>query len=183
MKNKDRIAGFLLLAATGCASASLPEEHHDRFHFPEHRMYLEEPTGKAVGVPYKILGWVRTKTSYTTLEQQINDPSLCKNYYNKAARMLLKEADKIGADAVIKVRSVVFNMDGSTREYVTPECADDGAEGEILLRGIAIKFTPKPKKHKVPGGSEAEAVHATPAPNVQPTPMATPEMDFPPVSN
>ena len=74
------------------------------------------------------------------MEQNPNDTRLCKNYYNKAARALLKEAKKVGADAVIKVRSIVMTMDTKVQEFPTPECSDDGAEAEILLRGIAIRF-------------------------------------------
>ena len=146
MRNRLLALFSLALLQVGCASAPLPEEHHDHYAFPPYRVYLEEPTGKAIGVPYKILGWVRSKAEFATMEQEVNNSKLCKNYYNKAARLLLKEADKVHADAVIKVRSVVFNLDGTVEEHATPECSDDGAEGEVLLRGIAIKFTPNPKK-------------------------------------
>jgi len=142
---------FILFWFGGCASTELPEEHHDHFVFPEYRVYIEEPTGKALKAPYKVLGWVRSKESFPTMEQAVvNSESLCKNYYNKAARQLLKEAEKVKADAVIKVRSIVFMMDGTTTEYPTPECSDDGAEGEILLRGIAIQFLPTPSPSPSP---------------------------------
>lgn len=131
----------LSLGAFACATGGLPEEKHAVYAFPEKSVFVEEPIGKDQGRPYKVLGWVRSKAEYPTMEQQnANDNRLCRNYYNKAARDLLKEAKKVNADAVIKVRSVVLTMDGRTEEHVTPECSDDGADGEILLRGIAIKF-------------------------------------------
>ncbi|MBC7396687.1 MAG: hypothetical protein H7333_04515 [Bdellovibrionales bacterium] len=135
------LTGFGL---SGCAT-SLPLEKHDRYGFPETRVFVEEPTGKVEGVPYQATGWVRAKVTWATMEQEPNSKSLCHNYYNKAARQLLRDAKKAGSDAVIKVRSVVILLDGKTEEHSTPECSDDGAEGEILLRGIAIKFTPKHK--------------------------------------
>jgi hypothetical protein len=138
--------GLSLLS--GCASGGLPEEHHEHFKFPEKRVYIDEPTGKAGTFPYKVMGWVRSKAAYPTLQQSVNNQGLCKNYYNKAAQTLLKEAEKAGADAVIKVRSVIFNLDGTMEEHSTPECSDDGAEGEVLLRGIAIRFLPKTKNLK-----------------------------------
>ncbi len=131
---------------TACATSQLPEERHSVHSFPESRVYVEEPTGRAEKVPYKTLGWVKSRATFPTMEQEPNNPMLCRNYYNKAAALLLKEAQKAGADAVMKVRSIVILFDGRIEEHVTPECSDDGAEGEILLRGIAIKFKPVPKK-------------------------------------
>lgn len=156
---------------SGCATPQLPEEHHVHYSFPPVRVYVEEPTGKAEGWPYKVMGWVRAKASFPTMEQAINNPGLCKNYYNKAARDLLKEAGKVKADAVIKVRSVVFMIDGKTEEHDTPECSDDGAEGEILLRGIAIKFLPK--TGPTPAVTATSIDPVTPA-NVKPSPKPVP---------
>ncbi len=127
----------------GCAT-SLPEPKHDRYAFPD-KVFIEEPTGRLQGVPYKPLGWVKAKATWPTMEHESNNQSLCRNYYNRAARNLAREAEKAGADAVIRVRSIVILLDGKTEEHPTPECSDDGAEGEILLRGVAIKFTPPPK--------------------------------------
>lgn len=149
MNHKISICCLLILGIfSGCAS-SLPEERHDSYLFPEHSVYLEEPSGKDLGRPYRVLGWVRAKAEYPTMEQNANDLKLCKNYYNKAARDLLKEAKKVKADAVMKVRSVVILMDGKFEEYGSPECSDDGANGEVLLRGIAIQF--KHLSDKKPG--------------------------------
>lgn len=130
-----------------CAT-SLPEAKHEHYSFPESKAYVEEPTGKLQGKPFKPLGWVRAKATWATMEQEKNNQSLCRNYYYKAVRNLVRDAEKAGADAVIKIRSVVILLDGKTEEHLTPECSDDGAEGEILLRAIAIKFLPVPKvKH------------------------------------
>jgi hypothetical protein len=149
--NKKVSASFLIFTAalfSGCAT-SLPEERHDTFHFPDELVYVEEPTGEFKGRPYEVLGWVRAKAHFPTLEQDPNSQKICKNYYNKATRDLLKQAKKEAkGDAVIKVRSVVILMNGKTEEHPTPECSDDGAEGEILLRGIAIKWKPLPEEEK-----------------------------------
>ncbi len=93
------------------------------------------------------MGWVRSKADWPTLDQDNFSQSLCKNYFNKAVAGLLKEAKKAGADAVIQVRSVIFTLDGKTEEHSTPECSDDGAVGEVLVRGIAIKFKPLAEKN------------------------------------
>jgi hypothetical protein len=126
---------------SGCAT-TLPEAHHDAFKYPESGVYLDLPTGEFAGREYEPLGWVKARSHYVTMEEDPNNSLLCKNYYNKAARTLLKDAIKAKADAVIQVRSVVMTMDGKIEEFKTPECSDDGAEGEILLRGIAIRFKP-----------------------------------------
>lgn len=131
--------GFCLVLSA-CAS-SLPKERHDLYTFPEENVYRELPSGKDLHRPYTVMGWVRSKAEYPTFEQaEVGGQALCKNYYNKAAESLLNEAEKAGGDAVMQVRSVVQTLDGKFQEYPSPECSDDGAQGEILLRGIAIKF-------------------------------------------
>jgi hypothetical protein len=119
-------------------------ERHARYRFPRERVYIEEPEGKDSGRPYQPLGWVKSKATWSTLDQDPNSPRLCRNYFNKAAKSLLEEAHKAGADAVIKVRSVVLLLDGKLEFHPRAECSDDGAEGEVLLQGIAIKFKPLP---------------------------------------
>jgi len=131
---------LLLLVFTGCAT-SLPEEHHSKYRFPSERVYVNLPTGQDANRPYEVLGWVKSRAEFPTFEQATqNNPALCRNYYNKAARELLRQADGVGADAVIQVRSVVMLLNGKFETYSTPECADDGQSGEILLRGIAIHY-------------------------------------------
>ncbi len=124
-----------------CAS-SLPKERHDVHRFPEKLVFVEEPTGEFKSREYEVLGWVRSRAHYPTMEQDPNSDRLCRNYYNKAASELLTEAKKAKAEAVIRVRSIVLLMDGRVEEHVTPECSDDGAEGEVLLRGVAIRWKP-----------------------------------------
>ena len=136
---------ILILVLSGCAS-SLPEEKHKTFTFPEMGAFVELPTGKYEKRPFETLGWVRTKVNYPTMEQDPNNTKLCKNYYNKGVAQLLNEAKKAGGEAVIQIRSVVMLMDHSVQEYATPECYDDGAEGELLLRGVAIKYKKIPPK-------------------------------------
>ncbi len=76
-----------------------------------------------------------------TIEEGISEgKTLCANYYNKAVNSLVEAARRKGADAVIDVKSVVFLEDGRKEEYQTPECADDGMEGQILTQGIAVKW-------------------------------------------
>ena len=140
---------FVLLVTAGCAS-TLPAERHAIYHFPSEAVFVEQPTGENTGRPMKALGWVRSKAHFPTLEQRTHDSALCRNYYHKAAGQLLKEARKVGADAVIQVRSIVFLFSGQTQEFPTPECSDDGAEGEILLRGIAVQYLPWPSPTPVP---------------------------------
>lgn len=147
---------LLSLLLTACAT-SLPEERHAKFSFPKQKVYLEVPTGADEKRPYEVLGWVKARATFPTMEQEQNSPAICRNYFNKASQSLLKEAVKAGGEAVIKVRSVVLFMDGKFKEYPTPECSDDGAEGEVLVRGVAIRY----KKEIVP----------------TPTPVKTPAID------
>jgi hypothetical protein len=149
------ISIFLFVFFFSACSTDLPVEHHSHFSFPKHEAYVELPNGAHEGQPYETLGWVRAKAEYPTLEQIPNDPALCLNYYNKAVRNLLKEAKKVNGDAVIEIRSVIMFMDGTFEEKKTPECSDDGQEGEILLKGIAIKYKPFP----------------SPSPSASPSPM------------
>ena len=41
---------------------------------------------------------------------------------------------------------VVYFRDGKSPRYKTPECADDGNEGQILLEGKAIRYLREKKK-------------------------------------
>ena len=128
-----------LLLLSACATG-LPEERHAKYAFPSEKVFNELPTGEFENRPYEVLGWVKARATFPTMEQEQNSPSLCRNYFNKAVKSLLTEAYKAGGEAVIRVRSVVMFMDGKFKEYPTPECSDDGAEGEVLVRGVAIKY-------------------------------------------
>ena len=118
----------------------MPTPSHKKYTFPPN-VYLE-----SVERPYEILGRVRAKVDYETLDANREEKDLCRNYYKKAATELLELAKKKGGDAVLEVRSVVFLVDGRTENYKTPECSDDGAEGQVLLQGIAVKWKPDPPK-------------------------------------
>ncbi len=147
MSPKFHLVIFLFLLSC----VSVPERtNHSQFPFPEKGVFPELPGGADAKRPYETLGWVRAKADWPTLDQDSYSQSLCRNYFNKAVSSLYKEAKKVGADAVIQVRSVVFTLDGKTEEYATPECSDDGATGEVLVRGIAIKFKPLKEKISAP---------------------------------
>jgi hypothetical protein len=148
-----------LLLLSACASVPAAplldkKTKHSRYPFPEADVFMELPTGRDEGRNYDVLGWVRSKAYWPTTDQDGYSEGLCRNYFNKGARQLLKEARKVGADAVIQVRSVVFMLDGKVEEFPRPECSDDGLEGEVLMRGIAIKYKPLQKSlrtSKAPG--------------------------------
>jgi hypothetical protein len=115
----------------------LPSPKFTRFAFPKGSVFVGNTDRK-----YTVLGWVRAKVNYPTLDPSREEDDLCKNAYNKAARDLLDKARKNGADAVVDMKSVVFLEDGRRETYATPECADDGQEGQILAQGIAVKWKP-----------------------------------------
>ncbi len=117
---------------SGCASVPTPK-------FTRHRFPKEAYVGD-VKRPYTSLGIVRSKVNFGTLDPNHEEEALCLNYYNGAAEELLKFARQKGGDAVIDIQSVVFYEDGSSAMFKTPECSDDGDEGQILLQGIAVKW-------------------------------------------
>lgn len=90
--------------------------------------------------PYEALGLVRTRVNFPSLDPRHDESQLCANYFNKAARDLLNRAREQGGDAVIDIKSVVFLIDGRSEVHPTPECSDDGAEGQVLAQGIAVKW-------------------------------------------
>jgi hypothetical protein len=119
------------------ACTTLPKPKHDKFRYPKDA-YVETP--KRAYVP---VGTVRSKVNFTSLDPNHEETELCKNYYNKAVAELVKFAHAKGADAVIDVKSVVFLEDGRVETYKTPECSDDGGEGQILAQGTAIRWKPE----------------------------------------
>jgi hypothetical protein len=141
------IARILRLSATvaalaGVGCATLPEPKYNRYSFPEDSVYVDgKPAHR-----FKVVGIVRVRVNYSSLNPEHEELELCRNYYNKAAKDLLKRAHReMKADAVVDVRSVVYFMDGKSKRYKTPECADDGNEGQILLEGKAARYLPDPK--------------------------------------
>lgn len=113
---------------------TLPKVVHEKHKFPRFA-YVGEP-----GRPYKKLGLVKTKVLFPTLDVDSDERVLCKVYYNKAVKDLLKRAQAVKADAVIDVHSAVFMIDGRSEVFKTPECTDDGQEGQVLVEGIAIRW-------------------------------------------
>jgi hypothetical protein len=139
-----RLALAVSLLAISACTTSLPEIKHPKFAFPDNA-YVSD-----VRRPYDKLGLVKSRVDFPTLDPNREEGDLCNNYYNKGVRDLVKRAKKVGADAVIQIRSVVFMEDGHVETYPTPECADEGEEGQILLEGIAIKWKPTPVASDVP---------------------------------
>ncbi len=130
-----------LLCGGMAACSSLPRVEHRHFKFPSDRAF--------VGVPeraYEVLGRVRADARFPTLDPDASEERLCRNYYNQAVRKLVDVArSEAKADAVIEVRSVTVLLDGRKERHETAECADDGAEGEVLVEGIAVRWKPDPK--------------------------------------
>lgn len=123
----------MMLLMTSCTT--LPTPKQNRHTFPKNSVYIGN-----IDRPYQTLGWVRTKVEYPSLDPNLEEDDLCRNYFNKAAIDLLQRARDHGGDAVIDMKSVVFLEDGRQEFYSTPECSDDGQEGQILAQGIAIRW-------------------------------------------
>jgi hypothetical protein len=140
-----------LVTWIGCST--LPTPHVTKYSFPKEDVYVEEKPKRK----FNVLGSVRARVNYNSMNPEREEKDLCQNYYNKAVADLLKRAKKEAkADAVAEVRSVVFFLDGTSKTYVTPECSDDGGEGQVLVQGLAIQWerppsptpslSPQPKK-------------------------------------
>ncbi len=146
------VAGFARLAAAiavigGFSCATLPEPKYKKYAFPEGEAFVDRKPARK----YKVLGPVRVRVNYSSLNPDHEEQDLCRNYYNKGAKDLVKRAHRdLKGDAVIDVRSVVYFMDGKSKRYPTPECADDGNEGQVLMEGQAIRYLPDPKASEHP---------------------------------
>ncbi|MCM2322004.1 MAG: hypothetical protein NDJ90_01950 [Oligoflexia bacterium] len=127
------------LSWAGVACTTLPTPKVSSYAFPKGEAFV----GNA-DRPYETLGLVRTKVEYFTLDPMHEEEDLCRNYYNKAVRDLVKRAKEKGADAVIDVKTVVFTADGRQEFHPTAECTDEGDEGQVLAQGIAIRWKPEP---------------------------------------
>lgn len=123
-----------VFALVWAACSSSPQPQFKRFAFPKNAYSGD------IQRPYIVLGPVRSRVDYPSLDVVHEEKELCHNYFNKAARDLVKYAKKQGADAVIDVKSVVFLVDGRTELHQAPECSDDGATGQVLAQGIAVKW-------------------------------------------
>ena len=157
MKNaviNKRILGFIpllfLIIFIGCST--LPSQKHKNYAFPTKVAFFGD-----VKRPYLVLGLVRSKAEFQSLDPVREENDLCKNYFNKAVRDLVKFAKDKGGDAVVDVKSVVFLEDGRQETYPTPECSDDGMEGQVLTQGIAVKWK-EAKPVKAAAAAAAAAV-------------------------
>ncbi len=124
----------IAIASSGCSS--LPEAKHKNYSYPVQDAFMGIPDKR----PYEKLGLVRSKVNFLSLDPGREEADLCKNYFNKAIRDLVTLAKEKGGNAVMQVKSVVFLEDGRVETYTTPECSDDGMEGQALAQGIAIKW-------------------------------------------
>lgn len=129
--------GWFACVFSVLSCATLPEPDHKTFEFPEGKAFMDKLPSR----PYKTVGEVKSKVNYSTMGIEDDANVLCKNYFNKAVKKLVEYAEKRGADAVIDVQSVVVLLDGKIETYPRAECYEDGAEGQVLARGIAIKWS------------------------------------------
>lgn len=155
----DRLSGFViwvLLALGGGACSSAPRSvpTPEITKLTPADVYIGEPQGRE----YEILGTVRTWEEFPTLLDDSFDEQefrrRCRKAFYQASAKLLKIARENGGNGVVDVRSVVFLADGR-REYLpSAECSEDGAEGEALVEGKAIRWKgdgapkPRPKSRK-----------------------------------
>ncbi len=134
MRKKDTLVFWLLLGGGACAT--LPTPSHKSFEFPAGEAFI----GHSVSRPYQILGWVKSKVNFLSLDPDREESDLCKNYYSKSVQGLVQMAKDKGGNAVMDVQSVVFLENGRQETYSTAECSDDGMEGQALTQGIAIQW-------------------------------------------
>ena len=153
-------APMLLIAfVLGVGCTTLPEPKVTKYAFPTKTAFIGDP-----GRPYQVLGQVRTKKEFMTLDPNHEEAFLCKNYYNKAVADLVKRSKAQGGDAVIDVKSVVLLVDGRHEYYATAECSDEGDGGQILVQGIAVKWRPAGWVNPQPLASPSPVPAASPAP-------------------
>lgn len=129
-----KISLFAAVFTAVSSCTTLPKVVHEKHKFPQNA-YVGNPSR-----PFKKLGLVKTKVAYPTLDPDSDERVLCKVYYNKAVKDLYKRARDVKADAVIDVHSAVFMIDGRSEVFKTPECTDDGQEGQVLVEGIAVRW-------------------------------------------
>jgi hypothetical protein len=140
------VSAFAAWAVLACTT--LPKPKQSWYTFPKDA-HVED-----VSRASDRLGVVRSKVNFRTLDADYDEDKLCKNYYNKAVAELVRHAKAKGADAVIEVRSVVFLENGKSEIHKTPECSDDGEEGQILAMGVAVRW----KKDDGPSPSPTPSV-------------------------
>lgn len=135
----------VMIGVGSLACTSMPEVHHKSYTFPKDKAFVGD-----VKRPYEKLGMVRAEVNFQSLDFSREEDDLCRNYYNKAVRDLVKLAEEKGAQAVIDVKSIVFYQDFRSQVYSTPECSDDGGEGQALVQGVAVVW----KDSKASGDSK-----------------------------
>lgn len=130
----------LFLSWSGCST--LPSEMHDFYDFPKRDAYVQLPPVEKSRI--ENLGTLRTKINFSMTSPQMDEVKLCRNYYHQAAQRLLKMAKKEkDAEGIFLIRSVVFYLNGKSEFFETPECSDDGSEGQILLQAEAYRLKNK----------------------------------------
>ena len=127
----------MAVALSGCTT--LPKQEHVHYKFPKDQASITIPKRE-----HEVIGVVRDKVDYTSLDMDTDEETLCRIYFNKSVANLVSQAEKKGADYVIDVKSVVFYPDGKWEAHPGPECADDGMTGQVLTRGTAVKWKPDP---------------------------------------
>ncbi len=126
----------LLFVCSGFLSCnSLPKSE-----FKPHKFPSEEAFIGAVKRASQSMGMVRAKVDYPTLDGDHEEGELCQNAFNKAVSDMVKMAKGKGADAIVNVKSVVFYEGGQHENYPSPECSDDGMEGQVLTEATAVKW-------------------------------------------
>jgi hypothetical protein len=131
------------LALASCAT--LPAPNYTSYSLPEEGVFIDEVPSRK----FKVLGLVRVRVNFSTLNPERDEQELCRNYYRKGLRDLLARARRERkADAIMDVESVVYYLDGKLQAFKSPECSDDGGEGQILLQAKAIRYLPDPVKKK-----------------------------------
>jgi hypothetical protein len=153
----------LAALAAGCVSAPTYETPRvKRYDFPKGEAFFDEP---APAREYETLGQVRTMVEYSSLNPEMDEAELCRNYFHEALHDLVARARDAGGDAVIGVRSVVMLINGKVETHRTPECADDGQGGQVLAQGIAVRWKDaKRRRRKLRSLRELPPLEAAPAP-------------------
>jgi len=164
------MVGATSLAVYGCSS--MPQPKFEKYSFPKEDTFTGKPKK-----PFKVLGMVKSRVNFTTLDPNRDEQALCANYFNRAAELLLEYAKDAGGDAVADVRSVTFMMDGRSELYPRAECSDDGGEGQVLAQGVAIKWLTKEeiaekKAQQAQRAKEHLVPELTPSEDAEPNPAA-----------
>ncbi len=130
------LSTLLLLGLSSSGCSTLPDTKHETYLFPKTQAFWGDVSGR----PYHKLGLVRAKVDFVTLDPASDERTLCRNYFNKAVRDLVKLGAKQGGDAVIDLKSAVFFEDGQMSLLASPECSDDGMTGQVNVQGVAIRW-------------------------------------------